>query len=126
MLPPTAMGFIHIDVAFRGPGGNRTLRMLVDTGATYTWIPEAIARELGSKAVRRVRARLGDGRDIERTLGELEVEILGRRGTRFVVWAERDDATVVGVDTLEGLLLGVDPVEHTVKPLPHSLLLAHA
>ena len=97
--------------------------MLVDTGATLTWVPEAIARELGARELGPISIRVADNRVIERRYGELEVEIMGRRATRLIVFAQEGEEQLLGVDTLEGLLLEADPVERTLKPLPHALAL---
>lgn len=118
------MGAIHADVTFRGPGGVRTRRMIVDTGATHTWVPDALARELGVRIRRTIAVRLGDGRIVERTMGELEVEIQGRSGTVPVVLGLVDDASVVGVTTLEILLLEPDPITGALRPAPYAFLLA--
>ena len=115
------MGFIHVDVTLRGPGGIRTLRMMVDTGSTFTWVPEELARELGARVIRSVSIRLADNRSVDRTLGELEVEIQGRLATRLVVFGRKGEMPLVGADTLEGLLFEVDPVEGRLKPLPSAL-----
>jgi len=117
------MGFVFSDVILRGPGGSRTLRMLVDTGSTYTWVPEAIARELGALERGVVHLRTADNRLVDRILGELEVEVLGRRGTRFIVFALEGEEPLLGTDTLEGLLLEVDPTHHVLKRVDVALAL---
>jgi len=109
------MGFVFADVTLRGPGGSRTLRMLVDTGSTYTWVPRALARELGALERGVVHLRTADNRVVERILAELEVEVLGRRGTRFIVFALEGEEPLLGTDTLEGLLLEVDPTQKALK-----------
>ena len=123
MLPRKPIGAIFADVILRGPGGVRTQRLMVDTGATYTWVPEALARELGARVRRTLSVRLGDGRIVERTMGELEVEIHGRTGTVPLVFGIEDDVSVVGVTTLEILLLEPDPVTGNLRPAPYALLL---
>jgi predicted aspartyl protease len=119
-----SMGFVHVDVILRGPGGSRSLRMLVDTDATLTWVPEGLARELGARELGPVSIRLADNRIVDRIHGELEIEILGRKATRLIVFARDGEEPLLGVDTLEGLLLQVDPVERRLKVLPHALALA--
>jgi len=109
------MGFVFADVTLRGPGGSRTLRMLVDTGSTYTWVPRGLARELGALERGVVHLRTADNRIVERILAELEVEVLGRRGTRFIVFALEGEEPLLGTDTLEGLLLEVDPTQKALK-----------
>ena len=123
-MPDTgSMGFIFADVILRGPGGSRTMRMLVDTGSTYTWVPEGIARELGALERGVAHLRTADNRIVDRILGELEIEILGRRGTRFIVFALEGEEPLLGTDTLEGLLIVVDPVERTLKRVDVALAL---
>ena len=99
------------------------MRMLVDTGSTFTWVPESVARELGAREKGPIPIRLADNRVVERPHGELEIEILERRATRIIVFAQEGEESLVGVDTLEGLLLEVDPVERTLRPLPAALAL---
>lgn len=116
MLQPKKMGEVYADATFRGPSGRRaTLRLVVDTGSTYTWIPARVARELGVEPVEVGTFYLADRRRIRRRVGEVEIELAGRRGTRFVVFARERDANLIGVDTLEGLLLYVDPVGHRLR-----------
>jgi D-3-phosphoglycerate dehydrogenase len=44
-----------------------TLEMLVDTGATYTWVPEPVLQQLGYQPTFRRRLRLANGQIIERS-----------------------------------------------------------
>jgi len=44
----------------------RRVDALVDTGATYTWVPRPILEELGYKPSFKRRLRLADGKVIER------------------------------------------------------------
>lgn len=111
------MGFVYADVTLRGPGGERTLRMLVDIGTVFTWVPGRIARELGARVRGTIRMETADGRIVERTLGELEVEVLGRLATRLIVFGEEGEEALLGVDTLEGLLIEVDPARRRLVPL---------
>lgn len=95
--------------------------MMVDTGSTFTLVPEGLALELGARVLRPVSLRVADNRAMERTLGELEVEIEGRTATRLVVFGHEGDMALVGADTLEGLMFEVDPVEGRLRPLAHAL-----
>lgn len=115
------MGFPYVDVTLRGPNGSRTVRMTVDTGSTFTWVPEALARELGARVIRFVSIRVADNRRIDRTLGELEVEIEGRTATRLVVFGLEPELALVGADTLQGLMFEVDPVDGRLRPLAYAL-----
>ena len=120
MTRPVA-GSVCVDVKLQGPNGSRTVRMMVDAGSTFTWVPEGLARELGARVVRPISIRVAATRRVERTLGELEVEIEGRTGTRLVVFGNEGEMALVGADTLHGLLFEVDPVEGRLRPLPYAL-----
>ena len=120
-MTPPAMGFIYVDVTLRGPNGARSVRMLVDTGSTFTWVPETLARELGARVIRPVSIKVADNRTVDRTLGELEIEIQGRMATRLVVFGHDADTALLGADTLEGLLFEVDPVGGKLRPLSYAL-----
>jgi len=56
-----------------------------------------------------------DGRLLERRIGEVLIEFMNERATRMVVFAEKSDAEVLGVDALEGLRLEVDPVTKQLR-----------
>jgi clan AA aspartic protease len=110
------MGEVTAEATLKGPrGGTAKLRLVVDTGSTYTWIPAEVAIRIGIRPVEIATFYLADGRRIRRRVGEASIGLLGRHGTRFVVFARKGDANVIGVDTLEGLLLQVDPVGHRLR-----------
>jgi len=93
------------------------LDLLVDTGSTYTWVRREVLEGLSVKPATRWRFRTIDGRVVERDIGEVVIECLGERATRIVVFAERGDAEVLGVDALEGLRLEVDPTTRQLKKI---------
>ncbi len=99
----------------RDSGRCLELDLLVDTGSTYTWIKASRLRELGIEPMKRWRFRTIEGRIIERNLGEAIIECMGERATTIVVFAQENDAEVLGVYSLEGLRLEVDPVTKQLK-----------
>ena len=111
------MSEVYADATFMGPDRRKeTLRLLVDTGSTYTWIPAAMAKRLGVRP--RVVRTFDVGRRpfLRRRMGEVEIEILGRRATRIVVFGRPDEGPVIGHETLQGLLLHVDMGRHRLVP----------
>ncbi|MCI4460275.1 MAG: hypothetical protein JHC13_05210 [Acidilobus sp.] len=52
---------------------------------------------------------------MEREVGEAVIECLGERATGVVMFAERNDVEVMGVEALEGLGLEVDPGTRQLK-----------
>ena len=99
------------------------LELLVDTGSTYTWIKRDRLEDLDIKPMTRWRFRTIEGRVIEREIGEAVVECLGERATTIVVFAEDEDAEVLGVYSLEGLRLEVDPVTRRLRKVEALLAL---
>ena len=83
---------------------------LVDTGSDLTWIPRSVLESLGV-AVERQRAFIvADGRRVERDIGFAIVHAGGASTVDEVVFAEATDFPLLGVRSLEGLNLRVDPV----------------
>jgi len=110
------MGEVHAEATFRGPKGREVrLRLLVDTGSTYTCIPGSLARTLGVRSVGVVHMELADGRSVPRAIGDVDIEIMGRRAPRRLVFGRRGDSSRIGVDTLQGLLLDVEPTTHRLR-----------
>jgi predicted aspartyl protease len=56
-----------------------------------------------------------DGRLLERKVGEVIIEYMDVKATRIVVFADRGDSEVLGVDALEGLGLEVDPITKQLR-----------
>jgi len=91
------------------------LELTVDAGSTYTWIRRERLDLIGVRPSGTRRFRNIEGRTVEREVGEAVIECLGERATRVVVFAERDDVEVMGVEALEGLGLEVDPVTRQLR-----------
>jgi len=112
------MGHIYVDSFIEGKDGASKLRMFVDTGSTFTLLPQAIAHNLGIMLLpgRKQIIELADGTQKEYPVAIGNIEILGRKsiGERFLV-AEVSEP-VLGVLTLEALGLTVDPTMGKVKP----------
>ena len=91
------------------------LELIVDMGSMYTWIRRERLESIGVRPSGTRRFRTIEGRTVEREVGEVVIEYLGERATRVVVFAERDDVEVMGVEALEGLGLEVDPVARQLR-----------
>ena len=83
------MGHIHQKVRLRGKRAV-TVRMLVDTGATFSVIPRRLARASGIKQPRRsVRVTLADGRRVRLGADLAVVKIDGREAPTMILVALR-------------------------------------
>jgi clan AA aspartic protease len=91
------------------------VELLVDTGSTYSWIPKGILERLNIGPTGSWKFKTVDGRTLERKIGEALMECMGEKATRMVVFAEDGDATILGVDALEGLRLEIDPITRRLK-----------
>ena len=111
-------GGFHADVTLRGSLGEDRRTMRVDLFATHTWVSRATADRLGARTLSAIQAETPSGGTIERTLGELEIEIAGRKGTVPVVFGESDDLEAIGRTTLAVLLLEPDLSSSSVSPQP--------
>ncbi len=109
------MGHIHQKVRLRGEKA-ATVRMLVDTGATFCAIPPRLARALGIRRPRRsVRVRLADGRRVRLGADVAIIEIDGRQAPTTILVGNVDEP-ILGLEALEALGLVVDPRRKRLSP----------
>jgi len=86
------------------------LSLVVDTGATLSWIPRQVLDGLEIEPLSRMPFTLADGRVLQREIGGLLLSIDGRRGPIHVAFAESGEHSILGATALETLGLVVDPV----------------
>jgi len=111
------MGHVYVDVGIRGAKGEVELRdVLVDTGSSYTVIPgDAIDEAGGWKLPHMVGLELGDGRVLKADAYAV-VMAVGEREAPSICVSFEGAKPVVGVLSLEGLGLKVDPVTGRLEP----------
>jgi len=110
------MGHVHVDVVLRGARGARNVRMLVDTGATYTIISPELADEIGLVRLPfRTEVVLADGRRelVEAGVAELSAE--GRRAPITVLVMDVEEP-LMGSESLEALGLKPNPETGRLEP----------
>ncbi|MCX8204643.1 MAG: hypothetical protein N3H31_03235 [Candidatus Nezhaarchaeota archaeon] len=109
------MGITYVKVRVTGGRGSEEVELIVDTGSIFSWIPAKILERVGvtPRSVRRFRTI--EGREIERRVGEAVLELQQESATSIVVFAEENDASVLGAYSLEGLGFEVDPVTRQLK-----------
>ncbi len=108
------MGLFEVNVKVANPASPEHIReiaLLVDTGATLSWIPREILRSLGVTPTSRLEFQLADGRLLEREVGAALFTIDGRTLVIPVAFGESGEQPVLGATTLEALGFAVDPVE---------------
>jgi aspartyl protease family protein len=93
------------------------LSALVDTGATYTSIPENTLAQLGIEVVERRPFELADDRIAEYGIGQARIRLDGRELIVVVVFAPEDSAPLLGATALEIFGFGVDPLRQSLVPV---------
>ncbi len=120
------MGTFRVDIEIGDAGGERweSVSALVDTGATYTWVPSDILERLRVQPQFRREFETADGRIIERDMAAVTARWDGQTLPTLVVFADEGSRPLLGVVTLEEFSLGIDPVNRrlvSVRGLAMSL-----
>ena len=93
-----------------------TVSMLVDPGATFSVIPQSLARAVGVKPLRRsVAMTLADGRRVRVNPGTAVFRIGGREAPATILVGDVVEP-ILGVETLEALGLVVDSRRRRLIP----------
>ena len=111
------MGITYIDGMVRKDDRREDVRFLVDSGATYTLLPEQVWRSLGLEPTREMDFVLADGTTLRRSISECEIELPQGRGHTPVVLGKSRDEALLGVVTLEVLALVFNPFERTLQQM---------
>ncbi len=117
--------FTHtIEVAAAEVGPFVPVGTIVDTGATYTSLPRSVLQRLGVTPRGRRKFLLADGRPIERELATVTVRLEGEIQQTLCIVGDEGTPPLLGMFTLEGFGLGVDPVNRRLVRLPYQYLLS--
>ena len=113
------MGISYVQGTVRGPTGKEaSVRFLIDSGATYSLLPEPVWRAIGLEPKREVEFVLADGTTICRPVSECQLALLQGEGHTPVVLGQPGDAeALLGVVTLQILGLVFDPFRRTLQPM---------
>jgi clan AA aspartic protease len=115
----TDLGHTYAEVTVRPLAGSTkswTGPALVDTGATDTFLPTSVLRELGIAPAERRSYELADGSEQELPIGFGVVEVLGRAAGGTLVFAGEKEEPLLGVTILESTGLCVDPQGEKLIP----------
>jgi predicted aspartyl protease len=89
---------------------------LVDTGAELSWFPGGLLAQAGISPVRQRAFRTASGQVVSRNVGYAVLRTEGFETIDEVVFAEVGDISILGVRTLEGFGVTVDPISHRLLP----------
>ncbi len=114
------MGLTRVEAIVANPT-RRTrksrVRLLVDSGALYSVLPERIWKALGLKAERQVEFDLADATSISRKVGEARFVIHGVGAVSPVVLGAKNDQPLIGAVTLESLGYMLNPLTRQLLPM---------
>ena len=112
------MGLTDIAATVFNPGDRRKqaqVTFLVDSGASYTALPVEVVRLLGLKPSFEQTFSLADGTRIKRKIGNALVKLEGKEVATPVILGQKGDEALLGVLTLEGLGLVLDPLKRELR-----------
>ncbi len=107
-----------------GGGNFIAIEALVDTGSTFSRLPEDIARRLGYDEDRRETFVLGDGRIVEMGIIDARVRLNGKVTTTPIAVGGVETQPLIGAVTLEQFLLAPDPIHHRLIKVEGLLMMA--
>jgi len=112
------MGITYIEGKVKGPTGKEEpVRFLVDSGATYSLLPQKVWQAIELKPMREHTFTLADGSVITRKVSECYINLPQGEGHTPIILGEPDDEALLGVVTLEIMGLILDPFKRTLKPM---------
>ena len=113
------MGMFEVKVKLANlavPGRVEEVSLLVDKGATLSWIPRQVLEDLGATVFSRLPFELADGRQLERDVTTVLLTIDGRKAPVPVAFGEAGEEAVLGATAPESLGFLVDPVAQKLIP----------
>jgi predicted aspartyl protease len=109
--------FVEVQLALPArPDRRERVKLLVDSGSTYTWISAKVLRDLGVQPAERRRVLTIEGKTAERGAAELLITLDGRTLHTLCLFGDPGDLDVLGAYTLEGFGLTIDPVQRRLIP----------
>jgi clan AA aspartic protease len=123
------MGMFEVSVKLANlaaPARTEEVSLLVDTGATLSWIPRHVLESLGAIVFSRLPFELADGRRLERDVTTVLLTIDGRKAPVPVAFGEAGEEAVLGATALESLGFLVDPVAQKLIPRNLRMLARHS
>ena len=109
--------YVTIQVADRFRERYVNVDAMIDTGSTYTSLPETLLEELGIEREETDVFELADNRLVEYDMGDIRLRLEGREHYVPVIFAADGAVPLVGMTTLEILRLGIDPVAEKLVPV---------
>ena len=114
------MGTFIVEPTFRNPHDRtreRVVPVLVDTGSTWTALPQDVVDALGCTALSSRRVQLADGREETWPITVVLVTLEGQELPTVCLIVPSGSSSVLGAVTLEEFALSVDSVGRRLVPV---------
>lgn len=99
------------------PEQRLALDLLVDTGATWTMLPEEVVTRLGLTATRQRSVALANGERVTYPAGQVAIQLNGEEIITVFLAGPPGCLALLGAVTLEEFGLAPDPVRKTLLPV---------
>ncbi len=117
------MGITYVEAEAIGPTGKRApVRLMVDSGATYSLLPEDVWKAIELEPRREMSFSLADGTQVVRRISGCWLSLEQGEDHTPVILGEPGDEALLGVITLEILGLVLNPFNRTLQPQRAMLL----
>ena len=113
------MGTFTVEVQLAHPARpdkKQELKLLVDTGSAYTWVPSTVLGVLGLSPTTSRRVKTIQGNVVERPAAEVLLTLDGQTLHTICLFGQPGELEVLGAVTLEQFGLGVDPIQQRLIP----------
>jgi predicted aspartyl protease len=106
------MGLFKHDVQVFGPAGDalETLSLWVDSGSSYTWIPERLLGRLDLQPDEERDFILANGSRQRRRVAQVRISLGGPPFYTYCAFAREGEELLLGAIALEEAGLAIDPV----------------
>ena len=110
------MGHLFADITVKGSKGQKEIsNVLIDTGATYTFLPEDILQEIGASMIPGdTDVELGNGNVVKAKAYGVRITIKNAEAPAISLSFE-GAKSVIGVETLESVGLKLDPATGSLE-----------
>ena len=118
------MALTYLKVAIPNPANPKKVKkldFLIDSGATYSVVPEKILASLGIIPEEKREFILANGQTVVRKLGGARYQYDGHLGFAPVVFGEKDDSLLLGVTALKAMGMALNPLKRELISLPMIL-----
>lgn len=114
---------MHVNMIIKGKRAAK-VSALVDTGATFSVVPHALAHRIGLFTVGSFSVKMADGRISKLASATATVTVAGRTVPATILVSPNGGEVLLGAETLEVLGLSVDPRKRRLKAIHSATIMA--